>query len=71
MDRWEVDKLAECVQCRLAGRVHGFRVLIRDNGFVLQGWCRSYHIKQLAQQFLGESTEVPLVANEIKVCQHG
>jgi hypothetical protein len=55
----------------LAGRVHDFHVLIRDNGLVLKGCCRSYHAKQLAQQYIAEATHVPVVANEIEVCQHG
>ena len=67
MERCEVDRLEEYVRCRLAGRVHDLRLLLRDNGLVLQGHAHSYHAKQLAQHFVVEATHVPLVANDIQV----
>jgi hypothetical protein len=67
MERHEVDKLAEQVRCRLAGRVHDFRLFLRDNGLILQGHCHTYHAKQLAQHLVVASTYVPLLVNEIEV----
>jgi hypothetical protein len=67
MERYDIDKLAERVQCRLAGRVYDLRLLFQNNGLVLQGQCHSHHAKQLAQQYVLEATGVPLLANDIKV----
>jgi hypothetical protein len=67
MELHELDKLQEYVRCRLAGRVFDLRLLLRDNGLVLQGHAHSYHAKQLAQHFVVEATCIPLVANDIKV----
>jgi hypothetical protein len=51
----------------LAGRVQDLRLLLRDNGLVLQGHCYSHHAKQLAQHLVVAGTHVPLMANDIKV----
>jgi hypothetical protein len=45
MEIHEVAKLQEYVRCHLAGRVHDLRLLLWDNGLVLQGNSRSYHTK--------------------------
>ncbi len=67
MESYEVDKLQEYVRCRLAGKVLDLRLLLRDDGLVLQGHSHSYHAKQLAQHFVVEATYLPLVADDIKV----
>jgi hypothetical protein len=67
MERYESDKLADQVRRRLAGRVHDLRLVLRDDGLILQGYCRSYHAKQLAQHLVVAGTHVPLLANEIEV----
>jgi hypothetical protein len=67
MERDDIDKLAERVQCQLAGRVHDLRLLFRNNGLVLQGQCHSHHAKQLAQHYVLEGTGIPLLANDTKV----
>jgi len=65
--------LSECTACKvhisslLGGRIDGLRVLIRDDGIVLQGRSRTYHAKQLALHAVMEATELPVVANEIVV----
>jgi hypothetical protein len=66
MERYEVDRLQEYVRCRLGGRVQDFRLLMRDNGLVLQGHSRSAHDKQLAQEFVVVATYVPVLVNEIR-----
>ena len=63
----EVDELIAHVQCQLAGRVSDLRLLLRDNGLVLQGRARSYYAKQLAQHAVLNATELPLLANDIEV----
>jgi hypothetical protein len=67
MERYEVYRIAEHLRCQLAGRVHELRLLLRDNGLVLQGHSRSYHAKQLARYFVMEATHLPLLVNDIKV----
>jgi len=62
-----VDQIEARVQCRLNGRVHDFRLSIRDNGLVLHGHARTYYAKQLAQHVVMEVTAVPILANEIEV----
>ncbi len=63
----------ECTACKmhissqLGGRIDGLRVLIRDDGIVLQGRSRTYHAKQLVLHAVMEATELPVVANEIEV----
>jgi hypothetical protein len=67
MERYDIDKLAERVQCQLAGRVYDLRLIFRNNGLVLQGHCHIHHAKQLAQHYVLEATGVPLLANDIRV----
>lgn len=67
MERYKVDKLEQYVRSQLAGRVRDLRLLLRDNGLVMQGLSHSYHAKRLAQHFVVEGTHLPLLANDIKV----
>jgi hypothetical protein len=62
-----VGQIESHVQARLAGRVRDLRVLIRDEGLVLQGHARTYYAKQLAQHTVMDRTGLPLHANEIEV----
>jgi hypothetical protein len=55
------------VRRQLGGRVSDLRVIVRDGGLVLQGRTRTYHAKQLAQQAVIETAELPIRANEIQV----
>jgi len=55
------------VRSQLGGRVSDLRVIVRDGGLVLQGRTRTYHAKQLAQQAVIETAELPIRANEIQV----
>jgi hypothetical protein len=63
----EVDQLLASVQRQLAGRICDLRVLVQDEGLVLQGRAYSYYAKQLAQQAVMKATQLPLVANDIEV----
>lgn len=60
-------QIEERVQCRMNGRVHNFRLRIKDDGLVLTGLARTYHAKQLAQHAVMEATNLPIRANEIEV----
>jgi hypothetical protein len=55
------------VSCHLAGRLRDFRVLLSDDGLVLHGHVPTYYAKQLAQQVVMETTDLPIRANQIEV----
>ncbi|MBI3411965.1 MAG: hypothetical protein HY040_26845 [Planctomycetes bacterium] len=70
MNDLELDNMVQVedyVRSRLSGRIYELRVLIRDQGLVLQGRARTYYAKQLAQHVVGEASELPIRANEIEV----
>jgi len=55
------------VQSRLAGRVSNFCLVRAEGGIILRGVSRTYYAKQLAQHAVMQVTELPIIANEIKV----
>jgi len=61
----------ECLESliarRVGHRVRGLRVLVRDDGLVLQGFAQTYHAKQLAQHAAMEFATLPIISNEIEV----
>lgn len=63
------DQLEALIRRRLLGRawVRGFRVLVQEQGLVLQGCAPTYYAKQLAQHAAMEVTRLPILANEIEV----
>jgi len=66
----EIDRIAGIVRRRLNGRVRGFRLLLQDDGLILQGYAFSYYAKQLAQHAIMQTTRIPILANEIEVALH-
>lgn len=56
------------VQARVGGQLLDFRIVVQDDGLVLQGRARTYYAKQLAQHAVMEATGMPIRANEIEVC---
>lgn len=56
------------VQARVGGQLLDFRIVVHDDGLVLQGRARTYYAKQLAQHAVMEATGMPIRANEIVVC---
>jgi hypothetical protein len=52
-------QIEEHVQCRLNGRVHDFRLVVRNEGLVLLGHAHTYYAKQLAQQTVMEAWRRP------------
>jgi osmotically-inducible protein OsmY len=56
------------IQRRLGGRVRDLRVVLRDNGVILQGRSATYHAKQLAQHAAMDITGLRILANDIEVC---
>ena len=63
------DKLEALIQRHLLGRVRvrRFRVLVQEQGLVLQGCVPTYYAKQLAQHAAMELSGLPILANEIEV----
>jgi hypothetical protein len=62
-----VTELEAHVKCRLSGQVHGFQVIVTDEGLILRGHAHTYHVKQLAQHAVMEATRLRILANEIEV----
>ncbi len=60
-------QLETLLQARLGSRVRHVRVVCRNNGVILQGSAHTYYAKQLAQHLVMEITDLPILANEIKV----
>ncbi len=60
-------RMEEHIRWRLAGRVHDLRLVARDHGIVLRGRAATYYAKQLAQEAVMETTNLPIRANEIEV----
>ncbi len=65
--RARLDQLEALVQSRLGGRVRDLRVVVRDDGLILQGRAPTYHAKQLAQHAAMEVGHLPILANDIEV----
>ena len=67
MEPHELDGIAELVRRRLAGRIRDFRLVLRENGIVLQGRACSYYGKQLAQHEVLRVVNAARLVNEIEV----
>jgi osmotically-inducible protein OsmY len=63
-DQWET-----LIERHLFGhaRVRRFRVLVQEQGLILQGCAPTYYAKQLAQHVAMEVSGLPILANEIEV----
>jgi hypothetical protein len=55
------------VQRRLGSRIRDLRVIVRQDGVILQGRSSTYHAKQLAQHAAMELAGLPILANDIEV----
>ena len=67
MEPHELDGIAELIRRRLAGRIRDFRLVLRENGIVLQGRACSYYGKQLAQHEVLRVVNAARLVNEIEV----
>lgn len=65
----EDGQLETLVRERLAGRAHvrDLRVILLNEGLVLEGRAATYYAKQLAQHAAMVVTGLPLLANRIEV----
>ena len=55
------------VQVRFGARIRDFRLVLLENGLILRGRAKSFHVKQLAQHAVMQSAGLPILANEIEV----
>ena len=63
------DRLEGLITRRACGQIRDLHVVCLEDRIVLQGWSRTYHAKQLAQEAaLDETGGTPSLANEIVVC---
>jgi hypothetical protein len=67
LSREELTRAEEHIQSRMSGRVRDFRLLVRDQGLVLQGQAHTYYAKQLAQHAVMETLRLAIRSNEIEV----
>ena len=65
----QADQLEALIQQHLLSRirVRRLRVVVREQGLVLQGCVPTYYAKQLAQHAAMEVSGLPILANEIEV----
>lgn len=61
------ESLEFLIERRLSGRVRDLRIVVRDNGVILQGRAPTYHAKQLAQHAAMELAGMRILANDIEV----
>jgi hypothetical protein len=63
------DQLETLIKRMLLGRaaLRRIRILVHEQGLILQGSAATYYAKQLAQHAALEVTGLPLLANEIEV----
>jgi hypothetical protein len=63
----ELERLQAQVRSQLGARVRDLRLVLRDNGVVLQGRAHTYYAKQLAQHMVMQAAKYPIRANVIEV----
>lgn len=61
------DQLEALVRRRLGSLVPDLRVVVREQGVILQGHAPTYHAKQLAQHAAMDMGGLPILANDIEV----
>ena len=62
-----LDQLEAHVQCSVAGHVRDLRLEWCEGGIILRGHSHTYYAKQLAQQAVMATSNLPIRANEIEV----
>ena len=67
ISRDELDQLENQLQVQLNGRIRNLHLSIDNGSLVLCGRVHTYYAKQLAQQFLMNTTDLPISANDIDV----
>jgi hypothetical protein len=63
----DAESMETQMQRRLGSRVRDLRIIVRQNGMILQGRALSFYAKQLAQHAAMELAALPILANNIQV----
>jgi len=63
----ELMRAEEHLRCQISGRVRDLRLLVRDQGLVLEGHAHRYYAKHPAQHAVMETLGPAICANEIEV----
>jgi hypothetical protein len=63
----EEERLETMLIRRLGNRIRDLRVILLQDGMILQGRTATYHAKQLAQHAAMEMADCPILANDIEV----
>jgi hypothetical protein len=63
----EEERLENMLTHRLGSRVRGLRVILTQEGLILQGRAATFHAKQLAQHTAMEVASLPILSNDIEV----
>lgn len=63
----EEERLETMLIRRLGNRIRDLRVILLQDGLILQGRTATYHAKQLAQHAVMELADCPILANDIEV----
>jgi hypothetical protein len=66
-DRACAGRIAQLISEKLRNRLLDFEVVVASEGLVLKGRSRTYYVKQLAQQLVMRTTDLPIAANRIEV----
>jgi hypothetical protein len=64
-----IEQIESRIRRRVGSRLSDLHVTIQRGALVLQGRALTHHAKQLALQAAMESSELPILANEILVRQ--
>jgi hypothetical protein len=62
-----LDRFLALVRQCLHGRVRNLRLILDEQGIVLQGQALTYYVKQLAQHTVMTAIDLPILRNEIEV----
>ena len=66
--RAEINAVELRVRDILRGRVRDLHLEACDEGVILQGYAKSYYLKQVAQHVVMKAVHLPILRNDIVVC---
>ncbi len=63
----DLEQIQQEIRCNLSLRVHNFRIRAVGEGLILEGRTKTYYGKQLVQHAVMDTTDFPILANNIVV----
>ena len=63
----QLEELQTILTTRLAGHVSQLRLIESEDGITLRGYCKSFYVKQMAQELLKQLGNFRVIANELAV----